>query len=150
MGFLLGGLLALLGVAGSVALLAVQGPVWGLLVTGILIVLGIWLLSRSIAWGKRSKWTFDRASGELLYRDKPFRSLSSITHVSIFVVEWPAPSAFEPNRLIYYVEFSPRQDKNWLSEGIGSWKETLSLRNLKDASQAATIVATFLGVGVVA
>src|SRR5262245_55746786 len=68
---LLSALLALGGVAASVALLVVRGPAaagWGLLATGTPVVLGIWLLSRVIAKGRRAIWTFDRESGELLYR----------------------------------------------------------------------------------
>jgi hypothetical protein len=149
---ILSALLALGGVAGSVALLVMQGPAkagWWLLATGTLAVLGIWLLSHVIVKG-RTIWTFDRESGEVLHRGKFLRSLSSITHLAVFSFEWPALAASAPSRLVHYVEFAPRQGESVWLKGAGSRKETLVLSSLKDASQAATILAAFLGVGVVA
>lgn len=149
---ILSALLALGGVAGSVALLAAQGlpgAGWWLLATGATAVLGIWLLSHVIAKG-RTIWTFDRESGEVLHRGKFLRSLSSITHLAVFSFEWPALAASAPSRLVHYVEFAPRQGESLWLKGAGSRKETLALGSLKDASQAATVLAAFLSVGVVA
>jgi hypothetical protein len=167
-------LLALGGVAGSVALLLVRGPAgagWWLLATGIPVVLGIWLLSRVIAKG-RTIWTLDRESGEMLHRAKLLRSLSSITHVAVFWVEWPPTSTFGSKRLMHYVGFAPRLAPA-PSETKGLWKELraafllgfapglgvveahglrkdiLAFRNSEDASQAATILVAFLDVGIV-
>jgi hypothetical protein len=158
-------------VAGSVALLVVRGAAgagW-LLATGIPSVLGIWLLSRVIAKG-RTIWTLDRESGEMLHRGKLLRSLSSITKVADFWVEWRPPSAFESKRRMHYVGFAPRSGHApgageagglWkellagfllgfgVGEAYGLRKDILAFRNQKDASQAATTLAAFLDIGIV-
>jgi hypothetical protein len=160
-------------VAGSVALLVVRGPAgagWWLLATGIPAVLGIWLLPRVIAKG-RTIWTLDRESGEMLHRGKFLRSLSSITNVADFWVEWRPPSAFESKRRMHYVGFAPRLGRApWtgeadglgkgvlegfllgafgLVEAYGLRKDILAFRKQKDASQAATTLAAFLAIGIV-
>src|SRR5262249_21127152 len=108
---------------------------------------------------------FDRESGELLYRAKLLRSLSSITHLVNFSVEWPGASPSEPNQLVHYVGFAPPKMPQ-ITDSLamfflgfasipitgmlpcGLRNDILAFRNLEDASQAATTLAAFLGVGI--
>jgi hypothetical protein len=133
----------------------------------------MWLLARVIAKG-RTIWTLDRESGEMLHRGILLRSLSSITRVAVFWVEWPPTSTFGSRRLMQYVGFAPRLGQAPAPSGTGGlWKELraafllglapglgvaeahglrkdiLAFRNQKDASQAATTLAAFLAIRIV-
>jgi hypothetical protein len=136
-------LLALGGVAGSVALLVALGAAkaWGgMLATGALALLGLWLLLRH-AKG-RTLCTFDRNSGKVLYRGKRPRSLSSITHLTIFAGGEPV--------YYYCVEFT-RKQSSLVTKLVGvvpGRKDILFFGKPEEVLQAAKILATFLGVRV--
>jgi hypothetical protein len=138
-------LLALGGMVGfSLALLWALGAAKGgwMLAMGALTLLGLWGLSQFLKG--RILWTYDRNSGQVLYRGKLLRSLSSIKSLTIL-------ARSHRNDTIYYVEFTRKQSS--LTKLVGPVpalrrKEILVFGKPQEALQAATILATFLGVRV--
>jgi hypothetical protein len=116
-----------------------------LVTTGALALLGFWLLVRLITKG-RTLWTFDRNSGQVLYCGKLLRSLSSITHLTIFARE-------AGGDITCYVELTSKQSslvtKLLMLVGPALRKEILVFCKPKEALQAAIILATFLGVRII-
>lgn len=133
---------------------------WWQLIPAALAVLGLGLLARTIRhWRepasasilRRTYWLFDKESGNVYRQGKFHRTMSSITHIGIVGMEDPLGSS-GPSKggVVYYVWFAPYQGYAFTpSVAPGMVQGQIVFMSMKGASQAATLLANFLGVEVV-